>query len=148
MRPLSPSQLQLLEFAIRSHVITIAPTQTFEDCSDPSFWANVADRMRVCDLIYVFSARNDFFAELIVRTVAQGSAVRGSKGGVRVQVLRYVELDPLERPIRPVEHKVEFRGPAELWCVIRNSDGAIVKSHLDTREMAERHIATMAVAMV
>jgi hypothetical protein len=68
------------------------------------------------------------------------------KGGVRVQVLRHVELEPLERRARPVEYKVEFRGPAELWCVIRIGDGAVMKSHLDSREMAERHIAAMQMA--
>jgi hypothetical protein len=64
----------------------------------------------------------------------------------RRRILRPSE--PLERKLRPVEHAVEFRGPSHLWCVVRIADGAVVKTHLESREHAERHIAAMATAMV
>ena len=142
-RPLAVSQIQVAEYATRHHVVTLTLTQEFEDTLNPSFWANVTDRMRVCDKIDVFDAKGRIYAELLVRAVAQSRPIHGTKGGARVQVLRHVELEPLERRVRPVEYKVEFRGPAELWCVIRISDDVAMKSHLDSREMAERHIAAM-----
>jgi hypothetical protein len=146
-RPLAVSQIQLAEYATRHHVVTLSLTQEFEDTLNPAFWANVTDRMRVCDKIDIFDAKGSIYAELLVRAVAQSRPIHGTKGGARVQILRHVELEPLERRVRPVEYKVEFRGPAELWCVVRISDGAVMKSHLDSREMAERHLAAMQMAM-
>jgi hypothetical protein len=146
LRPLSPSQVGLAEHQIRHHVITLSLTQCFEDCLRPEFWANITDRLRVCDKVDVFNARNDFYAELIIRSVTPSSSVRGTKGGARVHVLRYVEFEPLERKAKAIEYTVEFRGPASLWCAIRASDGAIVKSHMDSRELAERHVVSMSAA--
>jgi hypothetical protein len=144
---LSPSQIQLAEYATRHHVVTLPIGTTFEDCLDPAWWANVTDRLRVCDKVDVFDAKGTFYAELLVRAVAQSRPVQGTKGGARVHVLRYIEPESLERRARPIEHVVEFRGPAQLWCVIRISDGAVMKSHLDSREMAERHIASTQTAL-
>jgi hypothetical protein len=146
VRPLSPTQIQLAEFATRHHVLTLAIGQEFDDLFRVDFWAGIAQRLRVCDTVSVFSARNDLFAELLVRQVSIPDGVRGSKGGATVYVLRHHELEPLDRRPRPVEHVVEFRGPANLWCVVRISDGAVVAHHLDTREAAEQHLARMATA--
>jgi hypothetical protein len=145
LRPLSPSQIQLAEYATRHHVVTLPVGTPFEDCLKPEFWANTADRLRVCDKVDVFDAKGTFYAELLVRAVAQSRPVQGAKGGAQLIVLRHIEFDPVETRVKPIEHTVEFRGPAELWCVVRITDGAVVKSHLETREMAERHVATVAV---
>jgi hypothetical protein len=146
MRPLSPSQIQLAEFATRHHVVTLPIGTPFEDVLQTIWWSNVTDRLRVCDKVDVFDAKGTFYAELLVRAVAQSCPIHGSKGGVRVQILRYIELDSPEKPIKPVEHSIEFRGPAELWRVIRIRDGAVVRSHLDNREIAERHVCALAAA--
>ncbi len=146
IRPLPPSQIALAEFAIRHHVITLPVGTEFADCLVPAFWANVTHLLRVCDKIDVYDARGTTYAELLVRAVSQSRPVQGTKGGALMYVLRHVDLDPPERRARPPEYRIEFRGPAETWCVIRIGDGAIMKSHLDSREMAERHIATMAMA--
>lgn len=146
LRPLSPSQIQLAEYATRHHVVTLPVGTDFNDVLQPGWWANVTERLRVCDKVDVFDARGTFYAELLIRAVAQSRPVQGTKGGARVHVLRFVELEPPERRARPVEYAVEFRGPAQLWCAIRIADGTVMKSHLDSREMAERHIATMAMA--
>jgi hypothetical protein len=74
--------------------------------------------------------------------------VRGSKGGALVHVLRFVEFDPIEKKPRPVEHTIEFRGPASLWSIIRSSDGAVVADQIENRELAERRVASMATAQI
>ncbi len=147
LRPLAPSQIQLAEYATRHHVVTLPIGTSFEDTLDPAWWANVTDRLRVCDKVDVFDAKGTFYAEILIRAVVQSRPIHGSKGGARVHVLRFVEFEPLERRARPIEYMVEFRGPAEIWCVIRIGDNAVMKSHLESREMAERHIASMATAM-
>ncbi len=147
LRPLAPSQIQLAEYATRHHVVTLPIGTSFEDCLDPAWWANVTDRLRVCDKVDIFDAKGTFYAEILIRAVAQSRRIQGSKGGARVHVLRFVEFEPLERRARPIEYMVEFRGPAEIWCVIRISDNAVMKSHLESREMAERHIASMQTAL-
>jgi hypothetical protein len=148
LRPAAPSQLQLSEFAVRHHTFTLTNAQEFDDCLRPEFWAGIANRLRVCDKIDVFSARNDIYVELMVRQVTLPDGVRGSRGGAWVHVLRRVDLEPVERRPRPVEHRVEFQGPSALWCVVRNKDDALVAHHLDTREAAEQHLARMATAAV
>jgi hypothetical protein len=147
LRPLSPAQIGLAEHMVRHHVVTLPPGSDLQDIFDPAFWAHTADRLRVCDRIDVFDARGSFYAEVIVRAVSQTRPMQGIKGGARVFLLRHVDLDPIEPRARPVEHAVEYRGPADLWCVIRSTDGAVVKSHIESRELAERHIASMAMAI-
>jgi hypothetical protein len=126
--------------------VTLPVGTPFEDCLRPEFWANVADRLRVCDKVDVFDAKGTFYAELLVRAVAQSRPVQGTKGGVHLHLLRHVELEPPERKVRPAAHTVEFRGPAELWTVVRVADGAVVAHHLESRELAEQHLARMATA--
>jgi hypothetical protein len=146
LRPLAPSQIQLAEYATRHHVVTLPVGTEFADALRPEFWSNVADRLRVCDKVDIFDARGTVYGELLVRSVAQTRPVQGVKGAVQMHLLRHVELDPPDRKLRPPTHVVEYRGPADLWTIIRISDGAVVAHHLESREIAEQHLARMAMA--
>src|SRR5579872_2908411 len=108
LRPLAATQIQLAEYATRHHVVTLPIGTPFEDCLRPEFWANVSDgRLRVCDKVDVFDARGTFYAELLVRTVAQSRPVQGTRGGARMHVLRYIEFDPIEQKVKPVDLAIE-----------------------------------------
>ena len=147
MRPLAPGQIQLAEFAVRHHVVTLAANQSFEHITDPDFWANVAqNRFRPCDRIDVHDAGGRFFAELYVRQVHEGRAATGAKPSVVVHLLRYVEFEPLDTRPRRTVYEVKFMGPAQGWSIIRVSDGNVMIENLENREIAEKRLATMNVS--
>jgi hypothetical protein len=148
LRPLPASQIGLAEHLVRHHVVTLPIGTTFGDALLPEFYANVSDRLRVCDRIDLFDTRGTFYAELLVRFVSQSRPMQGTKGGARVHLLRYVEFDLVEQKARPIELAAEWRGPSQMWCAVRIADNAIIKSHMESRELADRHIASMAVAMI
>jgi hypothetical protein len=144
MRPLAPGQIQLAEFAVRHHVVTLAANQSFEHITDPDFWANVAqNRFRPCDRIDVHDAGGRFFAELYVRQVHEGRAATGAKPSVVVHLLRYVEFEPLDTRAKPKLYDVKFMGPAQGWSIIRTADGNVMIENLENREIAEKRLATM-----
>jgi hypothetical protein len=144
MRPLAPGQIQLAEFAVRHHVVTLAANQSFEHITDPDFWANVAqNRFRPCDRIDVHDAGGRFFAELYVRQVHEGRAATGAKPSVVVHLLRYVEFEPLDTRPKRTLYEVKFMGPAQGWSIIRTADHHVAVENLENREIAEKRLATM-----
>jgi hypothetical protein len=146
MRPLAVSQIGLAEHLVRHHVVTVPLGVPRENLIDPSFWSLVADRLRPSDKIDVHSADGTYYAELIVRQVSQGRPIAGVKGGALVHVLRYVEFEALGAKPRPSEFEVRYQGPAGRWCVVRLSDQTIMAQNLETREIAQQHLAAMATA--
>src|SRR5258708_3098314 len=119
MRPLAPGQIQLAEFAVRHHVVTLAANQSFEHVTDSDFWANVAqNRFRPCDRIDVHDAGGRFFAELYVRQVHEGRAATGAKPSVVVHILRHVEFEPPDSRPRRTFYQVKFLTPAPGCSVI------------------------------
>jgi hypothetical protein len=144
MRPLAPGQIQLAEFAVRHHVVTLAANQSFEHVTDSDFWANVAqNRFRPCDRIDVHDAGGRFFAELYVRQIHEGRAATGAKPSVVVHLLRYVEFEPLDTRPKRTLYEVKFMGPAQGWSIIRVSDGSVMVENLENREIAEKRLSTM-----
>jgi hypothetical protein len=147
MRPLAPGQIQLAEFAVRHHVVTLAANQSFEHITDPDFWANVAqNRFRPCDRIDVHDVGGRFFAELYVRQVHEGRAATGAKPSVLVHMLRHVEFEPLDTRAKPKLYEVKFMGPAQGWSIIRTTDGNVMAENLENRDIAEKRLASMNVS--
>src|SRR5258707_4734485 len=144
MRPLAPGQIQLAEFAVRHHVVTLVANQSFEHVTDSDFWANVAqNRFRPCDRIDVHDAGGRFFAELYVRQVHEGRAATGAKPSVVVHLLRHVEFEPLDTRPKRTLYEVKFMGPAQGWSIIRTADGKVMIENLENRETAEKRLSTM-----
>jgi len=61
-------------------------------------------------------------------------------------VLRRIDLEAVESELAPAEHEVRYMGPADRWCVRRIADGVLVTRNLDSKEAAERHLASMVTA--
>jgi hypothetical protein len=101
MRPLSDSQIGLRELQIRDFVCTLQPPQVLEDCFEPLFFANVGNLFSVSSIIVVFDAAGTFFAEFIVRAVSASNAVRGTKGAVKLALLRHITFDPVSSQVLP-----------------------------------------------
>jgi hypothetical protein len=143
MRPVSPGNLQLAEFATKHHVVTVPAGVPLEHITDPAWWANVADRLRPCDKIDVHDAAGRYYLELIVRHVTAGRVVSGARGGAIVFPLRFIEFEPLEAKPAPITHEIRFLGPVQGWCIIRIHDQRVVSENLPDREAAEKHLAGM-----
>jgi hypothetical protein len=147
VRPLASSQIGLREHQIRDFVCTLQPTQTLEDCYDPQFFSNVANMFSVSSIVMVVDAAGTFFAEFLVRAVATGNVVRGVKGGVKLALLRHISFDPVSADVMPRAFEVKYGGPADRWLVLKTADGSVVSRFHDTKELAERHMATLAMPL-
>ncbi len=108
---------------------------TFEDVLKPSYWVHVARTLQTGDHIEVVARDQSYFAELFVRSVADGE--------VRVAVLRKVELDDVAASPAPSEgeYEIKHRGGAG-WSVLRKTDRKVMVERLDTKSAAEDWLAS------
>lgn len=143
-RQLINPRLQLAEHARNVHVASIEPGLTLEDVQDPAFFAHVAKRMRECDHIEVRTDDKAWFAELFVVEVGQMF--------VKTALLRYVELSggakvksadkPTQSDAAPAAgFATVWKGPHKRFCVVRESDKAIVHENAATKEDGDAWIA-------
>jgi hypothetical protein len=142
-RPLAVSQIKLAEYATQRHVVSLPSEVDFLRVEEPSFWANVTDRLRPGDLIDVHSQAGLFFGQLYVREAGFGDPTRAKFGAV-VHVLGYHEFDRIEpRKREAPTHEVRFLGPVQSWGIVRLIDGAVVVENLPDRPTAEAKLRAM-----
>lgn len=105
-----------------------------EDILAPSFWANVASKLRIGDEIKVLTEDMAWRALLIVRAVGRVEAV--------VQLLSYDDLGEASDVLSVADNPylVEWGSPAVKFRVKRKDTGDVVKDMFQTREAAEQWV--------
>lgn len=131
-QPILSSAVARAEHARSVHVITV--DVPFEDVLKPEFYTHVAPKFRVCDRIEVYTTGKTYYAELMVMAV--------EKMALRVEPLLHVELQKGIELARSNDHFVEHRGPIQMYCVVRSSDGEIMSEKHPTIDKA--NLALMA----
>ena len=146
-RQLINPRLQLAEHARNVHVATVEPGLTIEDVQDPAFLAHVAKRIREFDHIEVRTEDKAWFAELFVIEVGPLF--------VKTALLRYVELSGGAAAKQATGEAAKsadaapaaegfttvWKGPHKRFCVVRDSDRAIVHENAATKEDGDAWIA-------
>lgn len=96
----------------------------------PEYWSHVARRLKAFDRIEVRPADGTWWAELLVHVVEPFAA--------RVEVLREHHFGGGRRPVvqAPDGYEFRFRGQNG-WCVVRLSDGAVLREKEGSIEAAE-----------
>jgi hypothetical protein len=102
---------------------------TLEQILEPAFWSNVAPQIRVADTIDVHSDGRDFYAKLYVREVARAR--------VSVSLIQHIEFDALADTGEAKTYTIRYDGPHSKFCLVRVSDGRVVKDGIETRDAAE-----------
>jgi hypothetical protein len=99
------------------------------------YWAHIAAKLRVGDIIDVYPEGAQYYAELYVDRVGKMEA--------SVLPLRKIDLGPLRARPEPVvsTFSVKWRGPKGKYGVVRDADGAVIQSGFITEEEAKAVLA-------
>ena len=117
------------EFARNIWCATVEQDTQKSDLLRPEYWAHVTHFLKQGDRIEVECEDLSYFAELYVKGVG--------KNWVQVVIMRFVELDnQVEKPTAQDEYTVQYKGKISKWCVIRNSDKALVYEGGDSQSVA------------
>lgn len=130
---LHPTRFQEAEFATKTWFVTVEHGVTIEQARDPAFWAHIAQQVKPYEEFKVVQEDGSWVAQLLVLAT--------DRTWVRTHLLAFHDLTK-EKVVEPHSsaHRVEWKGPHHKWVVIRNSDGAMVKTKIDSKEAAAREL--------
>ena len=128
-----PERFGLAEHKRNDWVLEVPVSVSLEQAMESSYYAHIAAQMEPLDNVQLCAEDGSWVADLVVQFCERNYA--------RVVLKTLTKLEPTrDAPASSVEHRVEWKGPALRWCVIRNSDNKIIKDGLRSKELghAER----------
>lgn len=127
---------QLEQQVFQRWAFTAPHGTNFDDLLEPNFWASVAAKVQIWDVIVVKSEDHSFWAELLV--------MHKEKFALQVGKLRFIELDKLETKTAKTEletdvnqYRIEFDAKSK-WKCIRKSDSVQIFQGHTSKEFAEK----------
>ncbi len=132
MTPLIVSRWSEAQFIQARHSIKPEAGTAYEDLFDPSYFAHIALKLNVGDIIEVRPAEASYYAELYVWAKGQGWA--------KVSVLNKIER-PADTVVAPKGFSIDFVEGASKHRVLRDSDRQVVAKGFDTPEAANAWLA-------
>ena len=113
----------------RDFIHNAAAGVTPQDVQKSAYWAHVAQQLTAFDTIEVRADDGSWIAHLRVLFAERTFA--------KVALERLFEVkENVDVGASSTKFRVDHKGPQNKWCVIRLSDGAIVKSECRSREEA------------
>lgn len=129
MPVLSPQRIQLAEQWRNDFVVQAEVGVTPQDIVDPAYWALAAAQFHPYDRIEVRLESGEWMADLVVLQVDRTWA--------KMHVLHFYELASVsEVAPAPEKYRIEWKGPAMRFAVIRISDGALLEKGLQDKDAA------------
>jgi hypothetical protein len=146
LRPLAISQRKDGQYFHRAWLIDLFANQEFADCMQEGFWVNVTADMQPWEFIHVRDkAQGRFWAEFIILAVAPPDPRTGAKGRLKLQLLRYVDLERVTVGKLPARgHEVRWLDRDNGWGIINQATGKTVAQNFGTREEALSHLVNFA----
>ena len=99
---------------------------TIKEMLEPSFWAHVSAKLAPGDKIEVFAQDGEFYVEFMV--------LASKHAWVRVAILQEHVFN--KKTEEDGKYKVKWTGKTK-WRVIRLSDGEVLQSGLESKELAQ-----------
>jgi len=128
---LNITKLVLAEFRRAIHFAEPEDGVTAKDMLEPSYWADVSNKLRALDRIEALAADGSWFAEFIV--------LNSGRLWAKVEMLRYIELKSnAEVSGGDPEFDVVWRNPHHKYGVMRRADKSLLKEDFQTKEEAAR----------
>lgn len=127
-RKIHPSRFKLADLVVNTHCIVVEAGVPFEAMSEPSYWSNIASRLRPGDEIKVRTDDGAYAATLYVKDVSHQAA--------RVIPVWHVSLSEVAALPANVDYEVEWAGPHHKFRIIRKSDRAVIQTGFDNKEAA------------
>lgn len=123
------------EYENPGHCVYVPYGTTLDDVRAPSFWANVAGKLRPGNTVEVHWDDFGQFAEFYVRSAGRNWA--------SVALLRHVELEAAAPPQAREQYGVAYNGVVDKFRITRMSDNAVIKtgfaSELQARSWLEEY---------
>ena len=135
---IAPARFSLTEHKNQNWTLTVEAGTSVEDIMNPAFLANVAARLEDYDIINVRIDTGEWFAQFLV--------VEHDRAWAKLIKLTFVELvyegeDP-PLGIHTGMFSVEFKGPHNKWCVIRQSDKVKIKEQCASKAEANAWLSS------
>ncbi len=128
-----PLALRVAGHFTQTYELWVPEGTVVEQVCEPSFWSNVAKKLRRADKIEVMPNDMAWRALLIVRGQSNIEAI--------VQVLAYDELGPAsDTAMAGAPYEVKFINPERKFGVFRRGTGELLRDEFQTREHAERYL--------
>lgn len=108
------------EFENPGHCVYVQSDTKLEQVLAPSFWANVAGKLRPGNTIEVHWDDFSQFAELYVRSCGRNWASVGA--------LRHVEVKASDVPQARDNYRVSYNGVVDKFRITRLSDNAVIRA--------------------
>ena len=145
--PITQARFQTLQFSARSwgntHGITVPAGTPFEEVLQPDYWALVAPSLLNGDWIRVLTDDGTYEALITVRAVSGPGAGRQNNRAI-VARLSFWTFEPVADPsVRPMTHRVEYKGTHLRWCIVRSSDNEAVKDGFGTEDEARSALTAL-----
>lgn len=132
---LNPAHLQPAEYKRNVWIATAAKGVKPEDMTDPSYWANVAAKLKPWDKIEVRAEDGTWYQEFIVLDASRVWArVRSLVGPV---MLGTADISQTLANQVETQFEVLHRGPRG-WSVIRKADRAVMAENLSIKGDADK----------
>lgn len=128
IQELQPSRMKECEFERTVYTCTAHENTTPEDLLEPAYWTHVAEKFKPFDKVEARADDGTWYAEYLV--------LETSRRWTRMHLLMVHSLTTADVSVTQAklqEFTVEYKGPHKLHCVIRVSDGAILKDELRTK---------------
>lgn len=139
----TPALLQR-RFALAEHMraiyfVTVEESIKPEDVLRPDFWRHVASQLKPYDLIEVAVDSCEWRMQLLICDVWHC--------GARVIEMNRFDMSGQEEEDQSVgdDLRVKWRGPVNKWCVVRTSDGVILRAGLETKNVALENLSALAI---
>jgi hypothetical protein len=115
---------------------------TIDDILKPIFWCNVGDKLVAATTNHPFAIIEAVWAD--ASRYARLIVVDAGPQWASVKLLDYKELDRAGEIVVAEPYRVERVNAVTKWCIIRQSDGEIMRKGIGSREEAEREKNEMA----
>lgn len=128
VQELNPSRMKECEFERTTYVATAHEQTQPEDLLEPEYWSHVAEKLKPWDKIEARADDGSWYAEYLVLDTSCRWA--------RLALLAKYDLTTSDVSLSQAardEYKIEWKGPARKFCVIRNSDNAMVHEGEQTK---------------
>lgn len=124
---IGPGCMLLASFERQDWVANVPQDCTIEDIKRPDFWSLMAARLKPYDRIEVRADDGTWLAEVIV--------IGCDRTWAKVNVLNTYKLTGVEEAAKETGSlEFKFKGPGKKWCIIRKSDGEILREGIQTKD--------------
>lgn len=131
-------RVHLLEHYRQDYVAVIPQEVDPKDLEDPSYWAPVASQFRPFGRIEARAEDGTWIAELVITSLGRNFAICKQIAFHRLTSADIDQTRISAEETKATGYEIQWKGQHNKFCVIRESDGAIVHKGEDQKSGADK----------